>query len=113
MSTSLTAEELIDELAAIELERQEKAREAGNAVACSAALRSLEKLQTTEKEALRTQGPSDVHSANLARLTTEIARVQKLGGTTNRSPNRPNRAQQPQQGRRPGKDANRESGRRR
>ena len=96
MQSSLTADEVIDAIAEIELERQEKAREAGNAPACAEALRKLQKLQTHEKDALREHGPSDVHSANLARLTAEIARVQKLGGATNRSsqPNRDNRGGQ-------------------
>jgi hypothetical protein len=86
MDPLTSTEELTDALASIELERQERAREAGNATACAEALRRLQALQANEKQALQSQGPSDIHSANLATLTTEIARVQKLAGTTNRAP---------------------------
>ena len=81
-------EELIDAIASIEMERQERAREAGNATACAAALRTLRALYASEKEALQSGDPSAEHSANLAALAVEIGRVEKLGGTTNR-PSRP------------------------
>jgi len=82
-STPEGTEELIDIVAAIEMERQERAREAGNAAACAAALRKLRELHAGEKEALR-GGPSAEHSANLAALAVEISRVEKLSGNTNR-----------------------------
>jgi len=78
------SEELTDIIASIEMERQASAREAGNATACAASLRKLRELQCGEKEALQSQGPSADHSANLAALTMEIARVEKLTGTANR-----------------------------
>lgn len=77
-------EELTDIIASIEMERQESAREVGNAAACAAALRKLRTLHTGEKEALQSHGPSAEHSANLAALTVEIARVEKLTGTAHR-----------------------------
>jgi hypothetical protein len=77
-------DDLIDAVARIEMERQERAREVGNAAACTAALRELRALHTSEKEALRLGGPSDEHSANLAALAVEISRVEKLSGGSSR-----------------------------
>jgi hypothetical protein len=96
------SEELTDVIASVEMERQERAREVGNATACAAALRKLQALQMSEKEALRLNGPSDEHSANLAALTVEIGRVQRLGGGPNRLslPYTPRREQR--KGARPG-----------
>jgi hypothetical protein len=74
------SDDIIDAVAHIEMERQERAREAGNAAACAAALRGLRTLHAAEKEALRTGGPSALHSANLAALAAEIGRVEKLSG---------------------------------
>ena len=81
-------EELVDEIASIEMERQAKARESGNAVACHWALGKLEALQAREKKALQSHGPSAAHSANLARLTAEITKVRQLTGTNARTSRR-------------------------
>jgi len=95
MESPRGSEELTDVIAAIEMERQERAREVGNATACAAALRKLQALHASEKEALQLNGPSAEHSANLDALTVEIGRVQKLGGSTNRLslPDNPKREQ--------------------
>jgi hypothetical protein len=79
------SDDIIDAVARIEMERQERAREVGNAAACAAALRDLRTLHTNEKEALRAGGPSDEHSSNLAALAAEIRRVEKLSGGASRS----------------------------
>ena len=81
MTAITSREELADIIASVEAERQAAARESGNAAACMTALRKLQELQKNEKNALATQGPSDVHSANLATLAAEVSRVQKLAGT--------------------------------
>jgi hypothetical protein len=95
MASPTGTEELTDLIASIEMERQARAQEVGNAVACAAALRKLQALQASEKEALALHGPSADHSSNLAALTVEIGRVQKLGGATNRLslPDNPRREQ--------------------
>ena len=95
-------EELIDVVAAIEMERQERAREVGNATACAAALRSLRTLHAREKEALQQSGPSADHSANLAALAAEISRVEKLGGNSNRAAPPDVQKREPRSGSRPG-----------
>jgi hypothetical protein len=77
-------DDIIDAVARIEMERQERAREVGNAAACAAALRDLRTLHANEKEALRSGGPSDEHSSNLAALAAEIRRVEKMSGSTSR-----------------------------
>jgi hypothetical protein len=78
------SDDIIDAVARIEMERQERAREVGNAAACAAALRDLRTLHASEKEALRVGGPSSEHSANLAALAVEIRRVEKMSGSTSR-----------------------------
>jgi hypothetical protein len=80
------SDEIIDAVARIEMERQERAREVGNAAACAAALRDLRTLHASEKEALRAGGPSDEHSTNVAAVAAEIRRVEKLSGGASRSP---------------------------
>ena len=94
-------EELIDTVAIIELERQDRAREAGNAAACAAALHRLRELYAGEKEALR-GGPSAEHSANLAALAVEIGRVEKLSGNTTRLALPDVQKRDPRTGSRPG-----------
>ena len=91
MSAIIGREELAGLIASVEMERQAAAREAGNAAACLTALRKLQDLQVREKTALSTKGPSELHSANLAALASEVSRVQRLAGTTNRLtvPNKP------------------------
>lgn len=78
------SDELIDAVARIEMERQERAREVGNAAACAGALRELRALHASKKDALRLGGPSEEHSTNLAALAAEIGRVEKLSGGANR-----------------------------
>jgi hypothetical protein len=78
------SDDVIDAVARVEMERQERAREVGNAAACASALRELRALHATEKDALRLGGPSAEHSANLAALAVEIRRVEKLGGGASR-----------------------------
>ncbi|HWI13283.1 MAG TPA: hypothetical protein VNT02_03485 [Burkholderiales bacterium] len=79
------SDDIIDAVARIEMERQERAREVGNAAACATALRDLRTLHASEKEALRGGGPSSEHSANLAALAAEIRRVEKMSGTNRMS----------------------------
>ncbi|HSQ05785.1 MAG TPA: hypothetical protein VLN59_17225 [Burkholderiales bacterium] len=95
MESPRGSEELTDVIASIEMERQERAREVGNAAACVAALHKLQALHVSEKEALQLNGPSAEHSANLAALAVEIGRVQKMGGGSNRLslPDAPRREQ--------------------
>ena len=81
---SASRAELTEVIANVERERLGTAMQSGNAAACILALRALQELQAIEKKALAMQGPSAVHSANLATLAAEIARVQKLAGSTKR-----------------------------
>jgi bacterioferritin-associated ferredoxin len=83
----MISDETVDAIAHIELHRQEMAKEAGIAAACSEALRKLHELLEREREA--PHGPGTRHAANIEALTGEIERVKRLAGA----------AAQPKQGR--------------
>jgi bacterioferritin-associated ferredoxin len=83
----MTSDETLDAIAHIEVHRQDMAKEAGIAAACSEALRKLHELLEREREA--PHGPGTRHAANIEALTGEIERVKRLAGA----------AAQPKQGR--------------
>lgn len=76
------SDQLIDEIASIEMQRQEKEKEAGLAASCSGAIGRLHKLLDREKEALQLPGSSAGHPANFAAVTIEIERVKRLAVLT-------------------------------
>lgn len=78
------SDEIIDAVARIGMEREERAREAGHPTACAAALRDLRALHASEKEALRAGGPASEHAANIAVLAVEIRKVEKMSGGAGR-----------------------------
>jgi uncharacterized membrane protein YgcG len=80
MSRRLASDEVVDEIAAIEMHRQGTEQESGLAVACSESLRKLHVLLEQEKEALRVHGPETVHAFNVEAVANEITRVQSMTG---------------------------------
>ena len=80
MSTRMASDEVVDDIAAIEMHRQGTEQESGLAVACSEALRKLHVLLEQEKEALRLHGPETVHALNVEAVANEITRVQSMTG---------------------------------
>jgi len=80
MSRRLASDEVVDDIAAIEMHRQGTEQESGLAVACSEALRKLHALLEQEKEALQLHGPDTVHGINVEVVANEITRVQSMTG---------------------------------
>jgi hypothetical protein len=80
MSTRMASDEVVDDIAAIEMHRQGTEQESGLAVACSEALRKLHALLEREKEALRVNGAETVHAFNVEAVANAIARVQSMSG---------------------------------
>jgi hypothetical protein len=76
----MASDEVVDEIAAIEMHRQGTEQESGLAVACSESLRKLHALLEQEKEALRLHGPDTVHAFNVEAVANEITRVQSMTG---------------------------------
>lgn len=72
------SDEVIDAIAAIEMQRRETEKEAGFAMSCSSALHRLRELLDHETEALRLRGPQTGHQENIDAVTIEIERVKKL-----------------------------------
>lgn len=82
MNAETATDEVIDSIAHIEMHRQEMAKEAGLATACTEALRKLHELLDHEREALQQPVPGSAHSANIEAVTTEIEKVKKLARIT-------------------------------
>jgi len=80
MSIRMASDEVVDDIAAIEMHRQGTEQESGLAVACSEALRKLHALLEREKEALRLHGPETVHAFNVDAVANAITRVQSMSG---------------------------------
>jgi len=86
LGTSSATDEVIDAIADIEMQRQEKEKEAGLAASCSAALGRLHERLDHEKEALQLRGPDAGHQGNVEALTTKIERVKGLTVVASRGP---------------------------
>lgn len=72
------SDEVIEAIAAIEVQRREMEREGGLTASCSAALRKLHELLDLEKEALQLSGPDAGLTQNVATVAAEIERVKGL-----------------------------------
>src|SRR5688572_33383946 len=71
-------DEVMDEIAEIEAQRQALEQEAGVAAAASGALRRLNALLDGERQSLQTRGLQAGHPVNVAKVTAEIERVKGL-----------------------------------
>ena len=80
------SDEVIDEIAEIEMKRREAAKEAGLAASCSSALRKLHELLDRQKEALRQRGPDADHPGSVEAVAIEIERVKALAGAKVQGP---------------------------
>jgi len=76
MTGGKVSDEVIDAIAFIEMHRQETEKESGSGVACAQALPKLQELY--EQLNGETAEPADVHAANMAAVTNEIARVKRF-----------------------------------
>jgi len=84
-----------DEIASIQMHRQEIENESGVAVARDYALPRLRELLRLEQEALQLHGPGEHRLANIEALNAAIRRVSSSAGTPGQRP--------PQGGNRPGR----------
>ena len=80
MATEMASDEITDSIALIEMHRQEAQKESGLAAACSEALRQLNELLDSEKEALRLNGPDHGHTTNITAIANHIQRVKQMAG---------------------------------
>ena len=85
MKNLLATDEVIDAIAAIEVQRQAMEHEAGAAAASSGALRRLHELLDSVRAALQSHGPDVAHLVNAEAVMIEIERVKKLAGVTSPS----------------------------
>lgn len=79
-------DEILDAIAAIEVQRQAMAREGQGEAARELSLRKLHELQSREQAELEAQGPSEERLANVQALRAEIERVRGLGRSSQRPP---------------------------
>jgi hypothetical protein len=78
MNPLTTTADVAGAIADIERRRLATERDAGIAMACSAALHRLYELLHHETEALRLRGPESAHLAAVEAVSIEIGRVKKL-----------------------------------
>jgi len=78
MSAEPTTAEIIDALASIEMQRQEREKESGVPVSCGWALGKLYGLLPRERKSRRTNGESTALQANVEAATLAIGRLGKL-----------------------------------
>jgi hypothetical protein len=71
------SDEVIDEIAGIEMRRREAEKEAGLAASCGSALRKLHELLERETEARRQHGGAAGQPGNVEALAAEIERLKK------------------------------------
>ncbi len=76
MAGGKVSDDVIDAIAFIEMHRQESEKESGSGAACAEALPKLQEL--LEQLNGETTEPADVHAANIAAVTNDIARVKRL-----------------------------------
>ena len=93
MNMDTASDEVTDNIAHIEMHRQEMAKETSLASACNEALRKLHELLKQEQEELQKNGPHPQHTANLTALNEAIERVKRLSGA--KSPGPSSREQRP------------------
>jgi len=103
MSTAIATDAVTDDIASIEMHRQELERDAGLEASRNFALRRLQEILHREQEALQLHGPGGGHAANIEAVTIAINRVKALGGSRSPHPSpRVPQARPPQISRRGG-----------
>lgn len=111
MNEEITADHVIDAIAAIELQRQELHVQSDPEAWRRMALEKLEEIGRQLEEELRLHGPDAERSAAAQAVRVEIGRVKGHAGATRQQPNsRPRQSGQPSPQRR---DARRHAGARR
>jgi hypothetical protein len=86
MDAALASDEVTDQIAFIEMHRQERQKEAGLTAACNEALQKLNELLASEKAALQSPGPEHGHPANVEAIMRHVQRVRSfMSGGNNQS----------------------------
>ena len=80
MGAEKASDEVIDEIAHIEMQRQDMEREANRAASCSLSLHKLQEILQREQEAARLPDAGTRHLANVEALAIEIRRVKQMIG---------------------------------
>lgn len=103
MVTELASDEVTDEIASIQMQRQEIERESGVAAARDFALPRLRELLRLEQEALQSRGPGEHGLANIEALSAAIRKVSAATGMGGQRPTQDRgRSGRRQEGRRGG-----------
>lgn len=74
LETRPATDEMLDDIASIEMQRRKKEKEAGLAASCNFALRRLHERLDHEKEALQLRGPDAGHPGNVEAVMIESQR---------------------------------------
>jgi len=82
MNAEPATAEVVDALARIEMQRQEKEKESGVPVSCSWALGKLHELLPRQRKPAGTNGESTVFRANIEAATRAIGQLRKLAQIT-------------------------------
>src|SRR5688572_8877854 len=80
------SDEVIDEIAEIEMRRREAEKEGGLAASCSSALRKLHELLDRETETRRQGGAAAGQPGNVEAVAAEIERLKKRAPATGQGP---------------------------
>lgn len=86
MNTATATDAVTDDIASIEMHRQELERDAGLEASRNFALRRLQEILHREQEALQLHGPGGGHPANIEAVRIAINKVKALGGSGSRRP---------------------------
>jgi predicted trehalose synthase len=83
MMATDVSDEVMDAIAYIEMQRQEKAKDGGFAAACGESLRRLQELLAQEKAAPAAPGSDAQAMVNVEAVTLEIQRIQRMAAGKN------------------------------
>ena len=86
VGTNMASDEVTDEIASIQMHRQEIERESGVAAARDFALPRLREMLRLEQEALQLHGPGEHRLANIEALSAAIRRVSAAAGMASQRP---------------------------
>ena len=101
LNAEMATDEVTDQIALIEMYRQETQKESGLAAACNEALRKLQELLEREQQALQQNGPNGEHTANIEAVTRQIQRTRNFANGAGQGNSRRAHSQQqrpPRQG---------------
>ena len=85
MNAERVSDEVIDEIAHIEMLRQDMEKQSNLGAACNLSLRKLQEILQREQAAAQLHGAGTLHPANVQALTDEINRVKQMMGGAGRN----------------------------